>query len=248
MKKKLLWFLVSLGCLIGAPFAFAGPILELAPIQDTFALKNVPDNPQGGFDFLRIKNAGSTSIGTSFDRKVYLQYDTSLINRPIIDATLSFTFEYGGGIEDNIAGQNIGFEVYGLNDGEPGELWDETTLTWNNAPGNDISSGSAFLSNTTFLGNFSVIGSGVGTEILFQSHQLISFLHSDTNGTATFMISRSFFDPEESGYFHQISSTEGGGGPILAVTVPETSTVGILGFAGLLLFLAIRRKRNASKF
>jgi len=82
--------------------------------------------------------------------------------------------------------------VWGLNGLNSGEAWDETTITWNNAPG--LSShpvGGTTLdldaAQTTLLGSMSTSGSA-GTTNTFSSPNLLSFLNADSDGRVTLIL------------------------------------------------------------
>ena len=86
-----------------------------------------------------------------------------------------------------------GTTIWGLDDGDPGENWDELGITWNNAPANDTA-GNGLLSNATYLGEFNspelqypdpAAAGGTGD---FSGDALKDFLNADTNSLATLMI------------------------------------------------------------
>lgn len=230
--------------LLTAGSLLATPITQPELLNDSFVLKEFPDNPQLLEPNLVIKNAAS-GTSSDFDRKIYLQYNVTGLGGLDLDYSLGLEFISGEGKEDNITGNIIDFSVYGLVDGDPGEFWDEGLLTWNQAPANNTLSGSDFLSNATFLGNFSVWGTGAGTRVDFRSADLNAFLKEDTNQVATLMISRVFEDPLFDGYVHEIVSKETGTGPVLTV-VPEPSLIGFCGL-GLVLFYLVSKRRFTAK-
>ena len=80
-----------------------------------------------------------------------------------------------------------------MKDGDAGETWSETGITWNNAPANFTTVGDLIdTSMANFLGHLSVAGNpSAGTVIEFSSPALDAFLQADTNQTITFILARS---------------------------------------------------------
>ena len=111
--------------------------------------------------------------------KIYVRFDLSSVTRPLASATLTAT---------TIDGQfAAGTTVWGLNDGDAGEFWDEMTISWNNAPANDMASGTGFLPNATYLGSFANISNVAGGTGDLSSVALTNFLDADTNNAVTLM-------------------------------------------------------------
>ena len=77
------------------------------------------------------------------NRKGYIRFDISSVRPGIEYASLEFV--YAGTTPDPPANPST-YLVYGLNDEHVGEFWDESTITWNNAPGNNVSSTNGVLS------------------------------------------------------------------------------------------------------
>jgi hypothetical protein len=124
------------------------------------------------------------------NRKGYLRFDLSSLLSPIIDASLQLC--YAGKGSDPSASPST-YNVYGLNDGHAGESWDESTITWNNAPGNyTASAGGLVIAETTFLGSFdlNVYAISVGDLVSFSSPAFLSFLQGDTNNLVTLILTR----------------------------------------------------------
>lgn len=84
--------------------------------------------------------------------------------------------------------------VYGLNDGDTGEAWEEATITYDNAPGISLISGTtpatAFdPSRTTLLGTFNTTASAA-ENLQFSSPELDTFIAADTNGLVSLYLYR----------------------------------------------------------
>ena len=209
------------------------------PDADAFGQQSSATTNFGTDAILRVKN--DAGAGTN-QRKAYIRYDSSSLVGTVENATLNLNF-VDTGLGAGGTTINWEFEVYGLNNGDPGEAWvegdggtDATAtsppgeLTWNNAPANDTGSGFAFLANATSLGTFDLLGRD-GT-VNFTSSDLIDFLNDDTDGLVTFMIARNTEQPNSSNtYVHGIASLENStvDAATLDVTlaVPEPATVAI---------------------
>ncbi|MGE0269267.1 MAG: DNRLRE domain-containing protein [Candidatus Omnitrophota bacterium] len=131
------------------------------------------------------------------NRKGYLRFDTSGIVDPII--SIAFEISYAG---TDGAGQNppvnlpsnpSTYNIYGLNDGHAGENWGETTLTWNNAPGNDTgSSGGVLNTDVLFIGSFNLNFPPTvdGFRVSLSTPALLNFFNSDTDNLLTLIMTR----------------------------------------------------------
>jgi RHS repeat-associated protein len=155
---------------------------------DTFIFERDFNSNYGFWSELPVKNDDFT-VSNVLNRKPYIRFDLSSANYLLIqNARLSLTF-----LRTSESGPKPTFtySVYGLNDNLPGENWDESTITWNNAPGNGRDS-TINPNQTTFLGTFSLNPSTTpqGTIINFSDSRLISFLQNDTNNLVTFIIRR----------------------------------------------------------
>ncbi|MBZ0166182.1 MAG: DNRLRE domain-containing protein, partial [Candidatus Omnitrophica bacterium] len=129
------------------------------------------------------------------NRKSYLRFDLSGITDPVTD--ISFEISYAGtdgsGANSNPPASPSTYNVYGLNDGVAGESWNESTITWNNAPGNDIASAGGLIgSATTLLGSFDLTFPPTvdGTRISLNTAALLGFFASDTDDLLTLILTR----------------------------------------------------------
>jgi hypothetical protein len=178
---------------------------------DSFIQFGVPDSNFGTQTSVVVKYGGSNTATTN--RKIYLRFDTATLQKPAAVAKLDLTVALNNGGGSGAAAvpnaQNFTLAIYGLNDGATagngflGEDWSETELTWNNAPANILSgtgAGNAVREGTsitdggeaTLLGSFSVTdtqGAGV-LAMALEGQTLVDFLNADTNGLATFIITR----------------------------------------------------------
>ena len=184
----------------------------------SFANQNFGDS-----EHLAWKNSG---VPGDFNRKSYVRFDTSSIGQ-VSDATLTFSIS---SISDSGFNPNTDHiaNVFGLVDGHAGEAWDETTVTWNNAPANVTNSPNAFTRNAILLGTFSVSPSvALGEPIIFSSDELINFINSDTNDLLTLMVSGSNAIVHGTGFATKENSTFAA--PMLEVVgIPEPSSAFIL--------------------
>jgi hypothetical protein len=79
-----------------------------------------------------------------------------------------------------------------LNDGDAGESWSESGITWNNAPANVTASGSGLdPARVTYLGSMVTQGRlEAGAPVSLASAALDAFLRADTDGKVSFVITR----------------------------------------------------------
>ncbi|MCA2660661.1 MAG: DNRLRE domain-containing protein [Microcystis sp. M049S2] len=209
---------------------------------DTFVVNINPDTNFNAVDPTVAIKGDSTVI-----RKGYLRFDLNSINKSNISNAI-FNWTY---VDNNSTPPLSSYSVYGLNDGNAGENWNESTITWNNAPanggGNTIDS-----SQTTFLGLFSFnpTSTPFGTIISFSDPKLVSFLQNDTNNLATLIITRDNFNVSTQNFAGkeatqfapptlQLEITP----PPPVTSIPEPSSIlGILSLGVLGIGAALKRK------
>jgi hypothetical protein len=148
------------------------------------------------------------------------------------------------------------FQVWGLADNATDDAWDETTTSYNTAPGviptppTPIAQVDIDESKMTLLGTVGMIGSGA--QVVRSDNgepdsmlNLDNFLAADTNGLVTFLIINSASDTTAS---YSIASKENTTPDIVLPTlelpnaVPEPAAVSSLGM-GALVMLGHRRRR-----
>ncbi|MDG2304649.1 MAG: hypothetical protein P8R42_08310 [Candidatus Binatia bacterium] len=157
------------------------PIFAGSPFDDVTRIKVKLDRGSGG-----VQNKG------------YIRFDLSAVTDPLSAVELILTLDVEPEA-DAAPGETVGvdsFEVYGLNDGHPGEAWVETGTTgisWVLAPGNDMASPNGVLAEeTTFLGTFDLVSgvNAIGDPASFTSAALLSFLQADTDDLVTLILVR----------------------------------------------------------
>ena len=192
------------------------------------------DTVHGHDTFLIAKNNGFGLV--NFDRKIYLKFDLSSVPSESAISQGTLLLVHNGFTE---APQAYDYQVYGLRDGVLGEDWDESTLTWNNATGNDKNSPTALTTDALFLASFRVpadAGSGSSSIFSITSPQLADFLNDDTNGIVTLIVTR----PTQSSGLSGFHSKES---PVLSpptldlelAPVPEPASSIVLGLGAMLI-------------
>lgn len=218
----------------------------LTSVADSYVRGNSADaNQNFGTDTtLLVKNQSGTQNGS---RISYIRFDDPLIGSPLVSSTLSLEFvDEGGGAGGGAI--NWEFEVYGLNDGDAGEAWGESTISWNNAPANSTTS-NGILGNATSLGTFSFTGRTASIGFTGTGGTAVRdfVAMSSLDDLVTFIVIRNTAQPDFSNtYIHSIASREHAtvSGPLLTVVaVPEPSAFCLLG-TGLLGILTRRRVRR----
>lgn len=141
---------------------------------------------------LVIKNSKRPSDD---NRIAYLKFDLSNLDMKVARAKLAFTTE-------NSYGHTL--YVYGLSDSN----WDETGITWNNAPNNNVS-------------DYGLTGSGISdigtlTNDAIQTYEIdvTDYVKSCSNGFATFVI---LSDTIDENYSDNITSVQGKNKPSLII-------------------------------
>jgi len=193
---------------------------------------------------VRFGPAGATQFDTS--RKSYMRFDLSTLLVPVVDAELQVTINQGFTILVPAT-----FQVYGLIDNAVNENWLEGAgtgqvvagITWNNAPANNTASPNGFLAGAVFLGETTYSGSFFdGQTLSFSYASIANFINADTNDLVTFMLASKNINPTNN---YTFGSGEGGdvAKPTLILSVPEPSSLALLGF-GLIGLVGFARRKN----
>jgi Domain of unknown function (DUF4185) len=141
------------------------------------------DTNFGSVARLIVENPGEGS--TKPARKVYLRFPIppSAPDR-ILAASLELTVD-----APSTATNALFYNVYGLLPGF-GD-WTESTITWNNAPGNDPTDAEGVDAQATvFLGTMTTTNRGPGTNAVLSSWALREFLNRPTTNGVTFIVTR----------------------------------------------------------
>ncbi|MEZ6133534.1 MAG: DNRLRE domain-containing protein [Pirellulaceae bacterium] len=214
LPRYLAWmvFLVA-----GSGQAWAG-MLTLAASQTAYVRGGLYADDNFGGGNLLVKNSGGDK---SFLYNSWMQFDTS-----------SFTNVSSVSLNMNVLGGeafDIVIRVYGVDD-DSGEFWDESTLTYQNAPG-----------RWAILGQSTVTGSTTGSwsEFAFTDNRLRDFLNADTNGKATLILTADTVSHQ-----HGVTFAPD---PVLrlqAQAVPEPSSLAVISFACLFSSMVFPRYRR----
>ena len=207
---------------------------------DTYVRLGQPNNNFGGATQVVIKDANNGST----TRKGYLRFDLSSITQEALQAglTLDISTNNQGGNNGTIPAEFQNVQVYGLTD-ESLDNWNEGTIDFDNAPGNQAGDGLNG-SLTTLLGTFNV-EDNAGGSVIFANQNLVDFINADTNGLATLILRRNGGSGSANlGFASKENSTLNA--PRLdvvteAVPEPATATLALLSLGGLMM----RRKRTA---
>ncbi len=181
----------------------------------------------------------------STTRKIYLRFDLADVDLANLataglDMTVITNNQGGGGSTP----QNHTVEVFGLMDGDAGELWDESAITWNNAPAN--LGGNNLDTNAIPLGSFLVLNHSSPQNVLFSSDELLTFLQADTNGAATLILRRTAGGGSNLVFASGENTSNPGPALVLStiaqVPEPATGALALLAVAG----VVARRRRPAA--
>ncbi len=115
----------------------------------------------------------------------YVRFDLAAVTDSVSEAELSFAVNFGTG-----AGNDWGLlQLFVLNDGDAGEGWSETGITWNTAPAN-AGTGTSMSSNATLLAAeaFDVRAATAGSIVSYSGTNLVDALNADTDGRITFIV------------------------------------------------------------
>lgn len=109
-------------------------------------------------------------------------------------------------VAENTGGGTKVIEVYGLNNNDAEEVWNEDVITFNDAPANDVDN-TFEVARVTLLGSFNVASEAAGTLKIFTSTDMITWLNTDSNDTVTFLLRRTDSNFSSILYFASSEST-----------------------------------------
>lgn len=194
--NKVVLISITIVCNI-LPLASQAKEVTLTPSDDTYGRISY-DEAYGTNTFIRIKNA-STAPSSINTRKGVIEFETNGFDlQYVTNATLTMTI---------VAFDNpftTDYWVFGINDLESVENFDEATATYNTfkPPFNEVDDGSndgvdntspILFNSGNPLGVFNVASTNVvGNKCTFTIP--IAFIKADTNNRLTFIITRSFED------------------------------------------------------
>jgi len=115
-------------------------------------------------------------------RHGYLRWDLSSLSGTATSVEMSIMVAFAQNVPANV-------DIYGLNDGNPGEGWTENTITWNNAPGNDTSGNDPLPAEVTYLGTMTAgVGTAAGNILTFSNAALTNLINADTDNQVTLIL------------------------------------------------------------
>jgi len=171
---------------------------DLTPTADSFIKDGAATTNFGTQSTLEVRSSGASNL-----RKAYVRFDGTAVTNAATDATLNVNFAAG------VGGART-YQLYGITDGTTGESFGETSITWNNAVGNNTDG--TFTANAVLLATVS-LATGA-TSATFESAGLTSFINADTNNVFTFVI----YKASNTGLDTLISREAATGKPLLEVT------------------------------
>ncbi|NOX98239.1 MAG: DNRLRE domain-containing protein [Verrucomicrobia bacterium] len=173
--------------------------------KDTYVRQGNGGGPFGRSPLVMAKRSPDRKTN---QRKTYLGFDLRSFNGvEIREAELALAIRSSGLGYASVVPDST-FTVYGLRD-EALDQWDETSMTWENAPANVLDHGSRLdESKVVKLGSFE-IKQGVSSGFREVEGELFTdFLNNDSNGIATLIIVRETEQSSGNGLVHAFASRE----------------------------------------
>lgn len=173
--------------------------------KDTYVRQGNGGGPFGRSPLVMVKRSADRKTN---QRKIYLGFDMRrLKGAKIQEAELALAIRSSGLGYASVVPDSV-FTVYGLVD-ESLDEWDETSLTWENAPANIQDHGSNLVdSQVVKLGEFEIrqgVSSGFRS---IEGDPLSSFLNQDSNGMVTLIVVRETDQSSGNGLVHAFASSE----------------------------------------
>ena len=220
-KPFLLMILTLLLCILGGS-ALADIIITPVESARTEGADRADDN--------RHDSKKLTVRASSRGNKSWIKFDLGDLDvSNVLSAWLSVSLHEGKGGDQS-------FDVSYVNDDYLDNIgWDERSITWNNAPGNDTADlGLLDPAMTTLLGTVNFTDGLAGDSFAVD---VLGALQTDTDGIVQFVLHNSPNNINLSTHDHPTEAQR----PFLDVTmIPEPTTLVLLGLGGL---MAARRRR-----
>ena len=197
--------------LISCPAALRADVI-LRTTQDSLVSGNKMDGVSASATSLQLCNRGDTSSDLTYSRKVYLSFDRSAHPGTVHEAHLDMHLRDSSGASN--PSKLWQFNIYGLVESQ--DTWADTSLTWNNAPGNDGSTGGGVALTSVFgqapLASFTILGLGTSGQLIsidaLSDSPLVNFINSDTDNHLSFIIVRYTTGGTGNTVTHSIASME----------------------------------------
>lgn len=215
--------------------------------HDTWVREDNADSNRNGNSEMNAR----TDLDGDDNDVILLRFPTTALPSGVSGVSLNLFWQ-----RDDSSSSNS-LSLYGLNESDADETsWDETTVTYNNAPGllpdgvdptTELANSNSFddirdldVANLTLLVSDQPYGPQVTNEqYSFSGTALDDFLNADTNGQVTFLILRG--NESTSGNQARFWPKEAGPGATLSY-VPEPSTMAIMGLMSLAVGMIARRR------
>lgn len=254
--RRSMWcvFITLLLAVLGLTEAVVGQTLDV--VADTWVREDNPTSNRNGNGFM---NARTDQDGDDND-VILLRFDTASLTG-VAASSLNLTWYRTDGAVDKT------LSLWGINDGSPDDIaWDETTVTYNDAPG--LLPDGLFAFEEFMMGNSDddihdldsanltnlVADQDYGPQIegelyTFSGSAIDDFLNADTNGLVTFLITRNTdtsgnqarFIQKEATEFQSGATVPGGSAGAFIAFVPEPRA-GVIALVASLLAISIRRR------
>ena len=173
--------------------------------RDAYARRTGNPSRAGGQPLLMVKHTDLESSWKN-ERRAVITFDLAEVRpRDVEEAQLVLDPEPSGmGFTAMIPDSR--FAVYGLNEGSPGEKWNEESVTWETLPASNDAG--LIESQVRKLAEFWIPRGSSGDPITIRSEALTRFVREDTDGLATFIVVRETGETHASGLVHAFASKE----------------------------------------
>ena len=191
-------------------------VVELSPIADAMIKYDFPNNIFGPASTLMIQSPNYGEYDPK--QKCYLRFQLPPGQGSIVDAKLVL-------VRDTIAPWQYSVDLYGLKDQVSGQSWSESGLTWDNAPGNNLTNNYWDPANADHL--LSKVLNGYnhggysGEEVILENlpwtvNALAGFLKTDTDGEVNLLLTTGFTATYQNAFASKENTSYEG--PVLVLT------------------------------
>ncbi len=174
--------------------------------QDSYARRpGWTPSVAGAQPLLMVKHSDLESSRRN-ERRAVIQFDLSDLRPAAIEEAQLVLDPEPSGMGFSAMVPDSRFAVYGVLEGNPGDAWQESTLTWDNVPACDDAG--IIEGRARRIAEFWIPRGGSGEPFTIRSDALAPFIREDRDGLVTFLIVRETGETHSSGLVHAFASKE----------------------------------------
>ncbi|WP_414663663.1 FecR domain-containing protein [Horticoccus sp. 23ND18S-11] len=173
--------------------------------RDAYARRSGNPTNAGSQPLLMVKHSDLESSRKN-ERRAVITFDVAGISPSRVEEAQIVLDPEPSGMGFTAMVPDSKFAVYGVNEAEGGDRWDEATLAWETLPACDDAG--VIENRARKLAEFWLPRGGSGEPLTIRSDALAAFIREDRDGLVTFIIVRETGETHSSGLVHAFAAKE----------------------------------------